>query len=119
MQDVEVKLGGCPGEDKCCLSLGVTPIIVEGRDTTKTFTRCPVCGGELRFGSRDPCEGDWYWCIACGDGPISFPLYGGPKPVKKVAAVINADKVQEQALIERLLVQGRRYQITGNARSFR
>ena len=70
------------------------------------FTRCPVCGGELRFGSNDPCEGSYYWCVACGDGPICFPLYGGPKPVRKIAAVIDADKVQEQARIERFWYRG-------------
>jgi len=42
---------------------------------------CPTCGGPLRFGSRDPCEGDYYWCTFCGEGPILFPLYHQmPKP---------------------------------------
>ena len=37
---------------------------------------CPGCGSpKLRFGSRDPCEGDYYWCNVCGFGPILFPLY--------------------------------------------
>ena len=37
---------------------------------------CPGCGSPvLRFGSRDPCEGDYYWCNVCGFGPILFPLY--------------------------------------------
>jgi hypothetical protein len=36
---------------------------------------CPYCGGELMFGSRDPCEGDYYWCRSYGCGPIQFPLY--------------------------------------------
>ena len=37
---------------------------------------CPECGSPvLRFGSRDPCEGDYYWCNVCGFGPILFPLY--------------------------------------------
>jgi len=37
---------------------------------------CPDCGcPDLRFGSRDPCEGDYYWCRHCGFGPIRFPLY--------------------------------------------
>jgi hypothetical protein len=40
---------------------------------------CPDCGGSLRFGSRDPCEGDYYWCRVCGAGPILFPIGEGPR----------------------------------------
>jgi hypothetical protein len=36
---------------------------------------CPECGRQLLLGSRDPCEGDYYWCPNCGAGPIRFPLY--------------------------------------------
>ena len=36
---------------------------------------CPECGGRLTFGSRDPCEGDYYWCGSCGYGPIRFPFH--------------------------------------------
>jgi hypothetical protein len=37
---------------------------------------CPSCGSsDLRFGSRDPCEGDYYWCGKCGAGPILYPLH--------------------------------------------
>jgi hypothetical protein len=35
---------------------------------------CPDCGETVRFGSRDPCEGDYFWCDACGHGPFLFPL---------------------------------------------
>jgi hypothetical protein len=35
---------------------------------------CPECGETIRYGSRDPCEGDYFWCDACGHGPILFPL---------------------------------------------
>jgi len=36
---------------------------------------CPECGSiALVFGSRDPCEGDAYWCEKCDCGPIWFPL---------------------------------------------
>lgn len=35
-------------------------------------TRCPDCGGALRYGSYDPCEGYYYWCRVCGCGPILF-----------------------------------------------
>lgn len=37
---------------------------------------------------------------------------------KVIAAIIDAEKVQEAARIERLLIQGRRYQETGDVRSF-
>lgn len=37
--------------------------------------RCPDCGSiALKFATRDYCEGDYYWCHACGCGPIRFPL---------------------------------------------
>ena len=51
---------------------------------------CPGCGAPLRFGSRDPCEGDYYWCSGCGDGPILFPLYH--KMPRPVAPVIDAEQ---------------------------
>ena len=36
---------------------------------------CPDCGARLVFGSRDPCEGDYYVCSAgCGADHILFPL---------------------------------------------
>jgi len=34
--------------------------------------RCPDCGGALRYGSYDPCEGYYYWCRVCGCGPILY-----------------------------------------------
>ena len=37
--------------------------------------RCPDCGSiALKFATRDYCEGDFFWCHACGCGPILFPL---------------------------------------------
>jgi len=58
---------------------------------------CPTCGGSLRFGSRDPCEGDYYWCSVCGEGPILFPLYHVmPRPV---APVIDADQANAALLM--------------------
>lgn len=45
---------------------------------------CPECGGPLQLGSRDPCEGDYYWCPGCGAGPILFPLGTGPRPVSPI-----------------------------------
>jgi hypothetical protein len=107
MQDVEVKHGGCPQLSK---QVGCSPLDIQYIDnSTKTFTRCPVCGGELRFGSNDPCEGSYYWCIACGDGPISFPLYGGPKPVRKpIAEIIDAESVQRRAIIDEMIDRGTR-----------
>ncbi len=52
---------------------------------------CP-CGGDLRFGSRDPCEGDYYWCCICYAGPILFPLGTGPRNLKP--AIVDADALQ-------------------------
>ncbi|MCK9593563.1 MAG: hypothetical protein M0Q91_16290 [Methanoregula sp.] len=109
MQDVEV-LGGCPTVSK---QVGSSPIIVNGRDTTNTIplTRCPICGVDLQISS------ECYECRNCGQ--ISFPLYGGSKPVRKpIAAIIDADKVQENARIEQLLAQGKQYKITGDVRNF-
>ena len=39
---------------------------------------CPECGGKLILGSVDPCEGDYYWCKECGEGPFLFPMGDGP-----------------------------------------
>jgi len=42
---------------------------------TEHQDKCPECGSmDLRFGSRDPLEGDFYWCRTCKNGPILFPL---------------------------------------------
>lgn len=39
------------------------------------ISACPECGSiALEFGSRDPCEGDYWWCQNCSCGPILFPL---------------------------------------------
>jgi hypothetical protein len=84
---------------------------------------CPECQGVLKFGSRDPCEGDLWWCSACGYGPITYPLFGGPAikqitSAKELLGIIDAEKEQENARISRLLAQGKRYQETGDIRSF-
>jgi len=44
---------------------------------SKVKNVCPECGSPLRFGSRVPCEGDYYWCSSevCGFGPARFPLH--------------------------------------------
>lgn len=39
---------------------------------------CPECRGKLVLGSTDPCEGDYFWCDVCGEGPFLFPLGGLP-----------------------------------------
>lgn len=47
--------------------------LIEGNNAEQP--RCPDCGSiALKFSSRDNCEGDYYWCHACGCGPILFPL---------------------------------------------
>lgn len=103
MQDVE-NPGGCPEMSKY---LGGSPVNnTFGGETTNSFTRCPMCRSPLVFGSRDPLEGDYYWCMNCGNGPISFPLYGGPRPVpdpRPVAEVIDADMCNEGLRIVGLL----------------
>ena len=55
---------------------------------------CPECGMPLQFGSRDPCEGDFYWCPGCGAGPVLFPLGTGPRKPKPV---IDAEAEQRKA----------------------
>jgi hypothetical protein len=62
---------------------------------------CPDCRGPLRFGSRDPCEGDYYWCLVCGAGPVLFPLGTGPRPVP---AIIDAEAEQRAAFIRQCAV---------------
>jgi hypothetical protein len=84
---------------------------------------CPECHGKLKYGSRDLAEADYWWCSVCGYGPIKYPLFGGPEvaqitKVKELLGIIDAEKEQEKARIERLLAQGRRYQETGDVRSF-
>jgi hypothetical protein len=41
----------------------------------------PECGNGLSFGSEDPMEGTYFWCNACGCGPILYPL--GYRTVKE------------------------------------
>lgn len=54
---------------------------------------CPECGSTyLQFGSRDPLEGDWYWCETCGCGPILYPLHYRRK---FIAPVLDADEVNK------------------------
>lgn len=61
---------------------------------------CPECGGPLRFGSNDPCEGSYFWCRVCGAGPVLFPLGTGPRPVPGIidAETANAALVLVAAL---------------------
>ncbi len=82
-----------------------------GTDFEKqTIKECPVCQGELRFGSRDLAEGDYWWCKSCGYGPIRFPLFCGP-PVKQITnvgellGIIDADKSNEALRIVAALKQ--------------
>jgi hypothetical protein len=58
------------------------------------------CGGALRFGSRDPLEGDYWWCSLCGAGPVLFPIGEGPRPVNGIidAETANAALVLVAAL---------------------
>lgn len=64
-----------------------------------TEGRCPDCGSlNLKFGSRDSFEGDYYWCRACGAGPIRFPLYH-TMPLKR--SIIDADTEQAAATMRR------------------
>lgn len=60
--------------------------------------RCPDCGSlRLKFGSRDPCEGDNYWCRDCGAGPIQFPLYHA---MRKKPSIIDADTLQAAKVMQ-------------------
>jgi hypothetical protein len=64
------------------------------------INHCPECGGPLQFGSRDPCEGDYYWCHGCGAGPVRFPLGTGPR--KPVPAIAEAE--QRKAFVQYAVV---------------
>lgn len=62
---------------------------------------CQDCGSSnLKFGSRDPCEGDYYWCDDCGNGPILFPLNYRRKFIQPV---IDADAANEAILMVKRL----------------
>jgi hypothetical protein len=87
--EITKELGGCPESN---FTEGSSPIIIDRPDSTKTFTRCAICGGELTFGSNDPLEGTYYWCTACNEGPVCFPLYSKPTP--KIAPVVDAEELQ-------------------------
>jgi len=39
------------------------------RPAPREVTHCVVCGAPLRYSSYDPCEGYYYWCPQCGEGP--------------------------------------------------
>jgi hypothetical protein len=83
------------------------PIITE-TPVKKTFSHCPECQGELRFGSRDLAEGDYWWCSVCGYGPILFPLFGGPEikqitNTRELLGIIDADKANEALRIVAIL----------------
>lgn len=95
MEDVKEALGGCPESN---IQKGSSPIIVDGRESI-SISRCPICGGSLVFGSRDPCEGDYYYCSVCNDGPICFPLY--EKPTPKIAPIIDAEEYARALVILR------------------
>ena len=84
--------GGIPGK--------VTRPIIIAPIETKTLSQCPECHGDLRYGSRDLAEGDYYWCSVCGYGPIKYPLFSGPaiKPitdVRELLGIIDADRANE------------------------
>lgn len=60
---------------------------------------CQDCGSRnLKFGSRDPCEGDYYWCDDCGNGPILFPLNYRRKFIQPVLS--NPEKVGCSKIID-------------------
>jgi hypothetical protein len=84
--------GGIPGK--------VTRPVISEVSANKILSACPECYGELRFGSRDPCEGDYWFCSVCGYGPILFPLFGGPvikqiTNARELLGIIDADKMNE------------------------
>jgi len=58
---------------------------------------CPECASPLQYGSRDPCEGDYYWCPACGAGPVVFPIGTGPR--RPAPQIIDAEAEQRAAFI--------------------
>ena len=82
-----------------CSHAGPCKLIV-GNNTDQP--RCPDCGSiALKFSSRDNCEGDYYWCHACGCGPIKFPLnmrlsidarIAAKHAIEQLAPVLNGNK---------------------------
>jgi len=64
---------------------------------------CPECSMPLQFGSRDPLEGDYFWCPACGAGPVIFPLYGGPRntgPRKPIPGLMDPETMNAASFLE-------------------
>jgi hypothetical protein len=57
----------------------------------KKVCTCPVCGGKLVYGSYDPCEGYYYWCSACKEGPYLFD-----RMISQQAPIIVAGPCESQ-----------------------
>lgn len=79
----------CEGAHSC----KITHPDKTGSPLNKTFSEdsCPDCGSrDLRFGSRDVCEGDYYVCKDCGLR-IKYPLNYCRK---FIAPVLDADTLQ-------------------------
>lgn len=56
---------------------------------------CPTCGSiALVFGSRDPAEGDYYWCEACGQGPILFSPFFTETPKANAARYAEINRLR-------------------------
>ena len=90
MDDV-LKQGGCPVVSN--MIEGSSPLPDISYRSSNSFTRCPICQGNLSWGSDEPAEDKtYYWCENCGI--IHSPLYS--KPVPKIAPVIDAEAVQRK-----------------------
>lgn len=75
---------------------------------------CPYFRGVMEIeGDKVKCKTNTGTCLCQPENHDGKGACGKP-----IAVIIDADRVQETARIERLLTQGRRYQQTGDVRSF-
>jgi len=109
----------------CKRCTGLHTVQDGGPDSGRVFT-CGICIENMTEGNMSfSCP---YFCptalariedkVFCNGTCMCQPEYEVGACRKPLAEVIDADKVQEKARIDRLLAQGREYQKTGNAMVF-
>ncbi len=99
MSETQIKGGGAGAQLLGCMEDHTDA--AEQISKSGQINICQDCGGPLRFGSRDPCEGDYYWCRECGAGPVLFPLGEGPR--KPVPGFIDEETANAASILEAAL----------------